>query len=144
MATNLWSTVLNRSTDIPGCKCSTCAAHVCSVRSTRIFILNLFIFFYYHGITRVPVLCIPTVTVPVFIDEGTLVLFLKIIIILGSSRNYTVHYCTFMYCQIVVHRPVCILCVHIFILAVQTFYHFGIIVEDNCLVQMGCSVHLHC
>ena len=42
--------------------------HMYIVRSTRIFI---FIFFYYHGITRVPVLCIPTVTVPVFIDEGT-------------------------------------------------------------------------
>jgi len=55
--------------------------HMYVVRgSTRIFI---FIFFYYHGITRVPVLCIPTlprpVTVPVFIDEG--IFFFKIIII---------------------------------------------------------------
>ena len=65
VATNLWSTVLNRSV-YPGVAP---VRHMYVVRgSTRIFI---FIFFYYHGITRVPVLCIPTVTVPVFIDEGT-------------------------------------------------------------------------
>jgi hypothetical protein len=63
VATNLWSTVLNRSV-YPG----VAPVHMYIVRSTRMFI---FIFFYYHGITRVPVLCIPRpVTVPVFIDEG--------------------------------------------------------------------------
>ena len=73
VATNLWSTVLNRSTQIyPGVNVAP-VRHMYVVRgSTRIFI---FIFFYYHGITRVPVLCIPTVTVPVFIDEGTGIIF---------------------------------------------------------------------